>query len=127
MLTHDKPFLFSNISGVLSSFGMDILRGFAFTKPNGLIVDVFHFTDDERFLELNEGGDAQVIKLLEDVLARRRRYRGPPQRTRRRGFPATPARLCPGHPLRQRVLARATRSSKSWRRTRWACSTGSAG
>ena len=53
MLTHDQPFLFSNISGVLSSFGMDILRGFAFTKPDGLIVDMFHFTDDERFLELN--------------------------------------------------------------------------
>jgi [protein-PII] uridylyltransferase len=71
VLTHDKPFLFSNISGVLSSFGMDIQRGFAFTKPNGIIVDVFHFTDDERFLELNEGGAAQVIKLIEDVLARR--------------------------------------------------------
>jgi [protein-PII] uridylyltransferase len=71
VLTHDKPFLFSNISGVLSSFGMDIQRGFAFTKPNGIIVDVFHFTDDERFLELNEGGAAQVLKLIEDVLARR--------------------------------------------------------
>ena len=71
VLTHDKPFLFSNVSGVLSSFGMDIQRGFAFTKPNGIIVDVFHFTDDERFLELNAGGDGQVLKLIEDVLARR--------------------------------------------------------
>ena len=40
MLTHDQPFLFSNISGVLSSFGMDILRGYAFTKPDGLVVDI---------------------------------------------------------------------------------------
>jgi [protein-PII] uridylyltransferase len=71
VLTHDKPFLFSNISGVLSSFGMDILRGFAFTKPDGLIVDVFHFIDDERFLELNEGGDGQLLKTLEDVIAGR--------------------------------------------------------
>jgi [protein-PII] uridylyltransferase len=71
VLTHDKPFLFSNISGVLSSFGMDIQRGFAFTKPNGLIVDVFYFTDNERFLELNPGGDAQLLKLIEDVLSRR--------------------------------------------------------
>jgi len=31
--TLDKPFLFSNISGVLSSFGMNILRGHAFTNP----------------------------------------------------------------------------------------------
>jgi [protein-PII] uridylyltransferase len=50
---------------------MDIQRGFAFTKPDGLIVDVFHFTDNERFLELNEGGDAQLIKTLDDVVARR--------------------------------------------------------
>jgi [protein-PII] uridylyltransferase len=68
VLTHDKPFLFSNISGVLSSFGMDILRGYAFTKPDGLIVDMFHFTDDERFLEMNEGGGAQLLKVLEDVV-----------------------------------------------------------
>ena len=53
VITHDQPFLFSNISGVLSSFGMDILRGFAFTKPDGLVVDMFHFIDEERFLELN--------------------------------------------------------------------------
>jgi [protein-PII] uridylyltransferase len=68
VLAHDRPFLFSNISGVLSSFGMDIQRGFAFTKPNGLIVDMFHFTDNDRFLELNAGGDAQLLKVLEDVV-----------------------------------------------------------
>ena len=51
--TLDKPFLFSNICGVLSSFGMNILRGHALTNPNGLVLDVFQFTDDERFLELN--------------------------------------------------------------------------
>jgi [protein-PII] uridylyltransferase len=67
VLTHDRPFLFSNISGVLSSFGMDILRGFAFTKPNGLVVDMFHFTDDERFLALNEEGEEQLLRLLNEV------------------------------------------------------------
>jgi [protein-PII] uridylyltransferase len=71
VLTWDRPFLFSNISGVLSSFGMDILRGFAFTKPNGLIVDMFHFTDDERFLEMNPGGDGQLVAVLKDVIAGR--------------------------------------------------------
>jgi UTP:GlnB (protein PII) uridylyltransferase len=55
--TLDKPFLFSNICGVLSSFGMNILRGHAFTNPNGLVLDAFEFTDDERFFELNR--DAQ--------------------------------------------------------------------
>ena len=53
VVTLDKPFLFSNICGVLSSFGMNILRGHAMTNPNGLVLDVFQFTDDERFLELN--------------------------------------------------------------------------
>lgn len=71
VITHDKPFLFSNISGVLSSFGMDILRGFAFTKSSGLVVDMFQFTDTERFLELNQGGDGQIVTVLDDVLGRR--------------------------------------------------------
>ena len=33
VVTLDKPFLFSNICGVLSSFGMNILRGHALTNP----------------------------------------------------------------------------------------------
>jgi hypothetical protein len=41
VVTLDKPFLFSNISGVQSSFGMDILCGHAMTNPNGLMLDVF--------------------------------------------------------------------------------------
>jgi [protein-PII] uridylyltransferase len=71
VLTYDRPFLFSNISGVLSSFGMDILRGFAFTKPDGLVVDMFHFADEDRFLALNEGGSAQLIDMLEQVVSGR--------------------------------------------------------
>ena len=47
VVTLDKPYLFSNICGVLSSFGMNILRGHALTNPNGLVLDVFQFTDDE--------------------------------------------------------------------------------
>ena len=68
VLTQDRPFLFSNISGVLSSYGMDILRGFAFTKPDGLVLDVFYFSDDERFLELNPEGEAKIVKRLNDVI-----------------------------------------------------------
>ena len=36
--------------GVLSYFGMDILRGQAMTNRQGLAVDVFEFTDGERIL-----------------------------------------------------------------------------
>jgi [protein-PII] uridylyltransferase len=69
--TLDKPFLFSNICGVLSSFGMNIIRGHALTNPNGLVLDVFQFTDDERFLELNRDGQRQVLQVLEDVVSGR--------------------------------------------------------
>ena len=48
VVTLDKPFLFSNISGVLSSFGMDILRGHAMTNPNGLVLDVFQRSEERR-------------------------------------------------------------------------------
>ena len=74
--TLDKPFLFSNICGVLSSFGMNIIRGHALTNPSGLVLDVFQFTDDERFLEFNQrrpgSGAARPG-------TRRRRTRGVPR------------------------------------------------
>jgi [protein-PII] uridylyltransferase len=69
--TLDKPFLFSNICGVLSSFGMNILRGHALTNPNGLVLDVFQFTDDEQFLQLNPDAQHQVLRVLEDVVSGR--------------------------------------------------------
>jgi [protein-PII] uridylyltransferase len=91
VLTHDRPFLFSNIAGVLSSYGMDILRGFAFTKPDGLIVDMFQFTDDERFLELNEEGEGELLKTLTGVVLGRTdiaaRLRGREQGAFRRRLP----------------------------------------
>ena len=71
VVTLDKPFLFSNICGVLASFGMNILRGHALTNPNGLVLDVFHFTDDERFLALNADASKQMLKVLEDVMSAR--------------------------------------------------------
>jgi [protein-PII] uridylyltransferase len=69
VVTLDKPFLFSNICGVLSSFGMNILRGHALTNPNGLVCDVFQFTDDERFLALNPDAGPQVLHILQEVVS----------------------------------------------------------
>ena len=69
--TLDKPFLFSNICGVLSSFGMNILRGHAFTNPKGLVLDAFEFTDDERFLELNRDAHNQLLRVMQDVVSGR--------------------------------------------------------
>ena len=71
VVTRDRPFLFSNICGVLSSFGMNILRGHAFTNSNGLVIDVFEFTDEERFLDLNPDAQAQLLYVLQEVIAGR--------------------------------------------------------
>ncbi|HEV8317933.1 MAG TPA: hypothetical protein VGQ10_11010 [Vicinamibacterales bacterium] len=71
VVTLDKPYLFSNISGVLSYFGMNILRGSAMTSPAGLVLDIFEFTDQERFFQFNPGATPQVEKLLQDVVAGR--------------------------------------------------------
>ena len=90
VVTLDKPFLFSNISGVLASFGMDILRGHALTNPNGLVLDVFQFTDDERFLELNPDAQQQVMRVLEDVVSGRADVTARLRGRERSVFKATP-------------------------------------
>ena len=105
VIAHDQPFLFSNFSGVLSLYGMDILRGYAFTKSDGLIVDTFHFSDLERFLELNPGGEQQIIKKLEEVVAGHARCRRPSEGPRGGRTQAAAAGIRPGHLLRQRVVA----------------------
>jgi [protein-PII] uridylyltransferase len=71
VVTLDKAFLFSNICGTLSSFGMDIARGHAMTNPNGLVLDVFQFVDQERFLELNATGKDQFTSVLAAVISGR--------------------------------------------------------
>jgi [protein-PII] uridylyltransferase len=71
VVTLDKPFLFSNICGVLSSFGMDISRGHALTNPNGLVMDNFQFSDQERFLELNADGRTRFLDVLEAAVSGR--------------------------------------------------------
>jgi [protein-PII] uridylyltransferase len=69
LVTLDKPFLFSNVSGVLSYFGMDIHRGQAMTTPDGLVLDVFEFSDEERFLKQNASGASEMTAMLEQVVA----------------------------------------------------------
>jgi [protein-PII] uridylyltransferase len=69
LVTLDKPFLFSNISGVLSYFGMDIHRGQAMTTAEGLVLDVFQFADEAGFLRLNADAPAEISRMLESVVA----------------------------------------------------------
>ncbi len=65
----DKPFLFSNICGVLASFGMDILRGHALTSPARLALDVFEFADGDGFLERNSEGPLEFDRRLRQVVS----------------------------------------------------------
>jgi len=67
--TLDKPFLFSNVSGVLSYFGMNILRAQAMTTPEGLVLDLFQFTDAEGFLRHNAIAEPEIHQTLQDVVA----------------------------------------------------------
>jgi [protein-PII] uridylyltransferase len=72
VVTLDKPQLFSNICGVLSYLGMDILRGSVMTSTTGLVLDLFQFADREGFLEKNASGAVELEALLQDVVAGRR-------------------------------------------------------
>jgi [protein-PII] uridylyltransferase len=64
----DKPFLFSNICGVLSYFGMDILRGHALTSLSGMVLDVFQFADGDSFFERNSEGRKEFERRLHEVV-----------------------------------------------------------
>jgi [protein-PII] uridylyltransferase len=69
IVTLDKPFLFSNVAGVLSYFGMDIHRGQAMTTPHGLVLDVFEFSDEQGFIRQNTGATAEICRMLDRVVA----------------------------------------------------------
>jgi [protein-PII] uridylyltransferase len=65
----DKPFLFSNICGVLAYYGMDILRGHALTSPAGLALDVFQFADRDGCFERNSEGPKEFDRRLREVVS----------------------------------------------------------
>ncbi len=67
----DQQGLFANVCGVLSYFGMDILRGQAMTNRHGVVIDIFQFADQEKFLRLNRVAREELTALLEDVIAGR--------------------------------------------------------
>jgi [protein-PII] uridylyltransferase len=71
VVTLDKPLLFSNICGVLAFFGLNILRGSAMTNSNGVVLDVFEFSDDEGAFGQTPGASGQLERLLQDVVAGR--------------------------------------------------------
>jgi [protein-PII] uridylyltransferase len=68
VVTHDRPFLFANIAGTLAAWGMNIVKGDAFSNAAGVVVDTFFFTDRFRTLELNVPEWARFQRSIADVL-----------------------------------------------------------
>jgi [protein-PII] uridylyltransferase len=66
VVTLDKPYLFSNICGVLSYLDLDIVRGRALTSLKSVVIDVFQFIDRTGSFEA-----ARLDPLLQDVASGR--------------------------------------------------------
>jgi len=68
VMTADRPFLFSKITGVLSYFGMNIVRAQAFSNRHGTIFDLIAFEDVNRYFEKNPSEVGHLEKMLTDVI-----------------------------------------------------------
>jgi [protein-PII] uridylyltransferase len=68
LLSADRPALFATIAGVLSAWGMNIVKADAFANAAGVVLDTFHFTDLHRTLELNPGEIGRFQQSISDVL-----------------------------------------------------------
>jgi [protein-PII] uridylyltransferase len=71
LVTKDRPGLFADMAGVLSAWGMNIVKADAFSNAGGLIVDTFQFTDTYRTLELNHSEIDRFLQSIRDTLAHR--------------------------------------------------------
>jgi [protein-PII] uridylyltransferase len=71
LITQDRPLLFADMAGVLSSWGMNIVKADAFSNEAGIIVDTFQFTDPYRTLELNPSEIERFLSSIRDVLSHR--------------------------------------------------------
>ena len=68
VMTGDRPGLFSKITGVLSYFGMNIVRAQAFSNRHGTIFDLISFEDASHYFEKNPSEIEHFSKLLNDVI-----------------------------------------------------------
>ena len=70
LITRDRPLLFADIAGVLSAWGMNIVKADAFSNAAGIILDSFQFTDPFRTLELNPGEGERFLASIRKVAAK---------------------------------------------------------
>jgi [protein-PII] uridylyltransferase len=71
LVTADRPLLFADMAGVLSSWGMNIVKADAFSNAAGIIVDTFQFTDPFETLSLNPSEVDRFLQSIRDVVAHR--------------------------------------------------------
>ena len=71
LITKDRPFLFADMAGVLSSWGMNIVKADAFSNDAGVIVDTFQFTDPFQTLTLNPSEIDRFLESIRDVVAKK--------------------------------------------------------
>jgi [protein-PII] uridylyltransferase len=69
ILTPDRPALFATIAGVLAGWGMNIIKADAFANAAAVILDMFHFADLHRTLELNPTERDRFLRSLADVVS----------------------------------------------------------
>ena len=71
VMTADRPGLFSKMTGVLSFFGMNIIRGQAFSNRHGTIFDLISFEDPDHYFEKNPSEVDHFAEVLSDVIGGR--------------------------------------------------------
>ena len=69
LITADRPMLFADMAGVLSAWGMNIVKADAFSNAAGIIVDTFQFTDPFQTLALNPSEIERFLHSIRDVAA----------------------------------------------------------
>jgi [protein-PII] uridylyltransferase len=69
LLTPDRPALFATIAGVLTGWGMNIVKADAFANAAGIVLDTFHFQDLHRTLELNPSEVGRFRRSLADIVS----------------------------------------------------------
>ncbi len=89
LLSRDRPRLFATMAGALAAWGMNIVTADAFSNQQGVVVDMFRFTDAFRTLEMNVSERERFVASVREVVAgttaleillhgRRRGLRRPP-------------------------------------------------
>ena len=67
LVSRERPKLFADIAGVLSAWGMNIIKADAFSNDQGTVVDTFQFSDTYRTLELNPSEIERFQQSVTDI------------------------------------------------------------